>query len=274
MSDNDRSDWFWSFITGVLIALSFKLVWWVIKMTWRLLVWLCRTAASLLRQRKAVGKLELLEHADDLARMGRGEEALQIIQGVLDSGDEMVRPYAYQSLGDALETMERWDEAIEAYDRAIPLGVADMTALSILGKADCLSLGKRHRAAAAELYRQLAVPEENDMSQQEMSVSMARQAMHGLANNYYEGGQLVEADQFCERFARSGDHLNSVRSRIGRARIAAKQGRTADALALVDGLSEDDVAQFAGLRYELYRVDDFDLFLAELQGGRELSASA
>ena len=87
MSDGDSGDFFWSFITGALIAISFKLVWWLIKMTWRLLVWMVRGMGQLTRWLRSRGQMKALEQADHLSRTGRAEEALPVVQGVLDSGN-------------------------------------------------------------------------------------------------------------------------------------------------------------------------------------------
>lgn len=273
MSDNDSSDWFWSFITGVLIAISFRLIWWAIKVAWRALVWLVKMGAQLIRLRKSKKQLDILEEADTLSSQGRAEEALPIIQGVLNSGDRNVLPFAYNSLGLAYEQCDRWDEAIEAYDRSIALEQPDMTPVSLLGKADSLAHGKKNWSAAEKIYRQLAVPEEQNMTEFSVSVSLAQRAVEGMANMLFEQGKLTEADHFCERLGRAGGS-DGIKAKVGRARIAARQGRRDDALAIGAALTETEVGNLPGLRNSLFRVDDLDEFVAELQGGsRELTAT-
>jgi tetratricopeptide (TPR) repeat protein len=272
VSDNDSSDWLWSFITGVLIALSFKLVWWVIKMTFRLLVWLGKAMVALVRHMGIRRQMKTLEEADALVAVGRAGEALPIVQSVLDSGNRAMLPWAYHSLGFAYEGSQRWDEAIVAYDRAISFEDPQVVPLATLGKADALYLGKEDRTAAATIYRQLVVPEDQSFADYGICVDLSRRAMEALASLLYEGGQLTEADQFCERAARGGG-FDAVRMAVGRARIAAKQGRVHDAMRIADGLHESDVARLAGLRYPLTRVDSFAAFKEEFQGGsRELAA--
>jgi tetratricopeptide (TPR) repeat protein len=273
VSDSDAGDWFWGFITGVLIAITFKLVWWLIKVTWRALVWLVRMAGQLVRLRKAKKQLDVLDEADTLTTAGRPEEALPIIQGVLNSGNRDVLPFAYSSLGTAYEQCLRWDEALEAYDRGIAFDHAEMTPLCWLGKADSLAHGKKDWEAAGEIYRRLSVPEDQNTTEFSVSLSLAQRALEGMANMLFEQGKLTDADNFCERLGRAGGS-DGIRARIGRARIAARQGRYDDAVAIASTLSESDVAGLVGLRNRLFRVDDLDGFMAELHGGsRELTVA-
>ena len=175
-------------------------------------------------------------------------------------------------MGFALECCERWDEAIETYERALASENAEVVPLAKLGIADSIYLGKGDRAAAATMYRQLAVPEDQGFADYSVSVSLSRSAMEGLASLLFEGRQLTEADEFCERLSRGGGS-DAIKAAVGRARIAATQGRTDEAQRLANGLDEIAVADLAGLRYPLYRVDSFAAFNEELTGGRrELTA--
>lgn len=191
--------------------------------------------------------------AIDALRTGRRDEAIAGMRAAIAVWPEWVR--AWVSLGHALVTVERLDEALEAYDTALRVR-ADPPAR--LGRLQVLSYLERHEAAIAQADELLAGGTWN----------------LGDAH-YWKAWNLVRL----ERLAEAADEVAAARRLMVNAGlmklsgiVAFRQGRHADARAdLTEALRL--VADDCDARFTLAAVEAADRRAREAAGGFGLAAA-
>lgn len=267
MNDRQLSDLIWSFITGVIVGFIIlgivKLVWWLLKALWAVLVWFINLVQGKRQQRRVA----TFERADALEAQGRLDEAAEIYRALARSGDEEVRAMALFSLGWVLEVQGVWDESVAAYEAAIARRQPEVTPLAMLGVADVLYLGKDARKEAAVVYRELLRPGRLSLAERADRESLVRMASKSLASLLYEEGELREAEGLCRGSiaadASEGEH--DLGLTIGLARILARQGKVDDALLLLSHTEPTEPGPIGSRRgCPLYYGDSLDEIAAEI----------
>lgn len=280
MSDSqDLSDLFWSFVTGVIIGWillgTIRLLWWILKMLWRLLAFVCRGTVSQFQRRKLAKTVASLEQAELLEAEGRVDEAADIYLALARSGTH-VGPMALYSLGMIYEQQGLWDDAIGAYRQAVSSGDPEASPLAMLGLADVLYFGKSDLDAAAQTYRQLLRPSSQTNAEMSDRASLTFLAKSNLASTLSELGDLKGSEGLCRSLV--GDDQYSLLERlgptIGLIRVLGRQGQRDEALErlnLCRARDGDAISSLEHHRCGLFRADGWDSVANEVSIERRVS---